>query len=524
MKKAQLDDKIQELAKSLLSYCTTRTSTQFDAEDLAHDILLELYNSAENLRDENAFYAFMWAIASNVYKQWCKKKNGRQEAALTEDLAQFEEPLTEENDDVYLLRRELTLLSKKYREAVVLYYIENLSCPEIAHKLSISESMVKYLLFKSRKFLKEGIAMNRNYGTQSYNPKQLTLLFWGNGDNHYQHLCDNKISQNILFACYNNKLTAEQISLEIGVALPYMEEQLSDLLENDFIKLDGKRYYTNIVLLTEDLITEVHAKTAKLQAHIVDVLQQAVDEQEQDVRKIGFVGSDMPLSSYRWQTSAYLLRKAFVEILQNRIKPTYPKDKYGIERFVWGQEKTAVKEDWLSRFGFAISSVNNPEGDSVQFMDFPINGERIHRYFFNRQSATNVFLDIAKGKVQSFSQNDKALAADMVRMGYVVNEEDLLTVNAPIFTEMQFGQLSQIFSFTAEKLADAAEVLLATVTKIIKNHIPVPLKPFAKDVAYLHLFQDVISAPISILYENNFLLPYARNDLLPTTYVVLKHK
>lgn len=129
--------------------------------------------------------------------------------------------LAEDDSALYLLRRELTLLSDKYRKAVVLYYIENKSCSEISNHLSISESMVKYLLFKSRQTLKEGMSMERNYGRQSYNPKGLSLLFWGNGANRYYHLCDSKISQNILFACYNDKLSAEQISMEIGVALPY---------------------------------------------------------------------------------------------------------------------------------------------------------------------------------------------------------------------------------------------------------------------------------------------------------------
>ena len=73
------------------------------------------------------------------------------------------------------------------------------SCSEISKHLSISESMVKYLLFKSRQILKEGMSMERNYGQQSYDPKGLSLMFWENGANHYNHLCDSKMSQTILF-------------------------------------------------------------------------------------------------------------------------------------------------------------------------------------------------------------------------------------------------------------------------------------------------------------------------------------
>ena len=220
MDKQELDAKVEEIAKALLSYCSARTSNHFEAEDLAQDIILEIYKSSSNIRNVDAVYGFMWAVAGNVYKQWCKNKVRSKECEMTDDLPDVAEPLAEDDSMLYLLRRELTLLSEKYRKAVVLYYTENKSCSEISGRLGVSESMVKYLLFKSRQILKEGMIMERNYGQQSYNPKGLSLLFWGNGANRYYHLCDSKISQNILFACYNDKLSAEQISLAIGVSLP----------------------------------------------------------------------------------------------------------------------------------------------------------------------------------------------------------------------------------------------------------------------------------------------------------------
>lgn len=74
MKKQELDTRITETAKALLSYCRVRTASSFEAEDLAQDIIVEIYKSVDNLRNEEAFYSFMWAVAGNVYKQWCKNK------------------------------------------------------------------------------------------------------------------------------------------------------------------------------------------------------------------------------------------------------------------------------------------------------------------------------------------------------------------------------------------------------------------------------------------------------------------
>ncbi len=523
MDRHELDNKISEAAKSLLSYCRVRTPTQFEAEDLAQDIILEIYKSADNIRNIDAFYGFMWAVAGNVYKQWCKNKAKNKECELTSDMEIYDkaELFIDETSELFLLRRELTLLAEKYRKVVILYYIENKSCSEISNHLSISESMVKYLLFKSRQILKEGMNMERNYGQQSYNPKGLSLLFWGNGANRYSHLCDSRISQNILFACYNDKLTAEQISLEIGVSLPYLEDKINELCEYELLKKDGNRYFTNIVIFTRDFSKEVNVKTAGLREKIADILTYSISNHETEVRNIGFAGADMNNNSFRWQTVSFIIYNAVIEIFQRKIKIVYPKDKFGTECFVWGAEN-GEQSSWESLFGFGISNAANEKGDYIQFMDFPINGEMVHHYFFNRQNVTNVFLDVANKITDKFSENDKALAADMVRKGYIISDKKEMFVNAPVFTKAQHQKMKDIFAETSFKIAEEAESLTETVTNILKEHTPLHLKKSAKDMAYLRLFEDAISAPVAILYDRKYLMPYNNDGILPTTYVILK--
>lgn len=165
MDKMTLNDKLSQAAKTIYSYCLVRTSTREEAQDLSQDILLEIIKSACNLRDDNAFYGFMWGVAGNVYKNWCKKRRRPVYAELDENLPDQGQPVEEqlmENDDIALLRRELSLLSEKYRRCAVLYYVEEYPVSKIARTLNITESMVKYLLFKARKKLKEGMNMVRS--------------------------------------------------------------------------------------------------------------------------------------------------------------------------------------------------------------------------------------------------------------------------------------------------------------------------------------------------------------------------
>jgi len=229
MNEIELHEKIAEVSKTIFSYCMAKTPTREEAEDLSQEILYELIKSAENIRDDKAFYAFMWGVAGNVYKQWYRKKLKNNTCELTEDIPTDNEFAEDDNSDIYLLRRELTLLSEKYRKATIMYYIDGRSCSEISSALAISESMVKYLLFKSRKILKEGMSMERNLGELSYNPKTLIPMYNGEGPNHFWNFMQSKIKQNIVSACYNDALTVQQISLETGIPLPYLDNEIKEL-------------------------------------------------------------------------------------------------------------------------------------------------------------------------------------------------------------------------------------------------------------------------------------------------------
>lgn len=349
MTRQELDEKIKETSKVIFSYCRSRTSNQYDAEDLAQDIVVEIYRSAANIRNDRAFYGFMWSVAGNVYRQWCRRKQLSREVGSTEEFsgedlgqdfgaaAAFETVLGEDTD-ILLLRRELALLSKKYRTAMILYYLENRPCSQIADMLSVSEGMVKYLLFKARKTVKDGMSMERNYGEQSYNPREFGFRFWGDV-NHYGNICDSRLVQNILFACSNDKLNAEQISLEIGVGLPYIENELKKLCEYDLLRMEGSKYYSNLMILTREFQREAGQKKACLKESVARKVKQAVLDREADIRGLGFAGADMDGNTFRWQTVCMLLWYAVIHKFQESISLDYPVDVFGSRCFRWGVEK-----------------------------------------------------------------------------------------------------------------------------------------------------------------------------------------
>ena len=504
MERKEIDLKICDMAKSVLSYCISRTSNRFDAEDLAQDIILEMYKSSANIRNEDAFYGFMWAVAGNVYKQWCRKKSKCEILFRSDECDSY---FFRVDEQLSLLRRELSLLSEKYRKAVVLYYIENKSCSQISDILSVSESMVKYLLFKSRQILKEGITMERTYGEQSYNPKELSILYWGNGKKTYNSTLEKRIAQNILFACCNDKLTAEEISLELGVALPYIEDILNELTDCEILRLEGRKYYTNIVIFSIDCAIEVVKKTARYREEIVDTLTSVIEN--------GKVSNNQA-----WLTVCCVLYKAIFENLQSKVKINIPENKFGENCIVWAVEKNS--ESMRNKgFEFGVSNTENENGDRVQFFDFPVNGEMVHHSFYTTQSITNVFVDIARGKTDFTNEFDKVVVAELVKKGYVLNNDEKLTVNVPVFTKSEFENFMKPLKETVDIVEENAMKIMNDAAKIIRNYIPVHLKSLAEQMAYFRIFEDAVSMTVGKLAENKVLFPYNGTGVLPTTYVLL---
>lgn len=179
-----------------------------------------MLKSVHRLENDEAFFGFMWRIADNTLKMRLRKKQ-YETVEYNEEFcgAYWTTPEDEfiKSEEIGLLRREPSLLSNQYREVTVRYYIYGKSCSEISSELGISNEMVKYYLFKTRKILKEGIGMTREFGVKSYNPQTFRADFWGGRSTPYFELFERRLPGNIVLSAYDKPVTITELSIELGV-------------------------------------------------------------------------------------------------------------------------------------------------------------------------------------------------------------------------------------------------------------------------------------------------------------------
>ncbi len=516
MNESQFNEKLTDAAKTIFSFCMAKTSNRDDAEDLSQDILYELIKSSESIRDDGAFYGFMWAVANNIYNHWYKRKLKNATCELDENMASKEDLFDmEDNSDIYLLRRELSLLSDKYRKATIMYYIDRKSCQQIANSLAISESMVKYLLFKSRKILKEGMNMERNLGELSYNPKTLHPMYHGQGPNRFYDFMQSKIRQNIVGACYNDSLTLQQISLETGIPLPYLDDEIKALEDKKIIIKEGKRYKSNIVIISTECADEIERAVIKYHNIIADKMKTFIEEKMADYKAIGFINNDFSENTLRWQLVAILFRK----ICGKNNETTYaPKTGWGENAFIW------CMENLPRNHMFNYCGVDSKQGDSIYFFDYLGLGNHKGDYhdFYGNERYINIFCDICRGEKKNFSEYDLDAIAEMIKKGYVIKENEAYRATVPVYTTEQYNQIADAADqFVCDSLSAIIKGMDDTTARILSSHTPKHLQDQVNGIASTDKFINAVCIPASILIDRQFLSP-ARHPLeMPTTYVVL---
>ena len=244
--------------EKLFYFCLKKTGGTDEAEELTQEISLNIFSALNKGSVPTNFSAWVWKIARNRYSMWATKKHIRNESVTGSDIEDYEiedkkTSILDEmihKEQLSLLRRELAFIKSDYRNILVAYYIENRPIREIAQSLSLSETTVKQRLHRARSILKEGMDMTREFGKRSYNPENITFAASGSQPSGLPwKAVQRSIPQNILLQASNNPSTVEELSIELGIALPYMEEEVELLYKATLLEKQGNRYITNFFIL-----------------------------------------------------------------------------------------------------------------------------------------------------------------------------------------------------------------------------------------------------------------------------------
>lgn len=462
MKQEMIIAFLEENMKTIYAYALGRVSCKEEAEDLAGEIMLAILKDGHRVEREEAFLGYVWSIAANTYKKYLRNKAKRDFVSLedteagTEDFAEDVLENLWQKEQYGKLYRELALLSAEYRECTVAYYFQGLSCKEVAEKLHISLEMVKYYLFKTRKLLKEGIGMDREFGEKSYNPGtfELVTIFDRKYNAEFVNLFKRKLSGSILVSAYYAPMTIRELSIEMGVATVYMEDEVALLEKYGLVKaLPGGKYQTNLAILTEEYTKEFYQNVkSECQSRLAEILQKVTDKME-NLKAVGFVGNHLPAKRLLWGLLYMLMHHGY---------EAFEAEKQTMGRFRLYGEATGIC------YGVDFEESAEAEYGSGYFAGFSGIDERYAAAFGD-------FGILPR-------ENHYTLQSEKVRGNIYEALEEPQKARFMILTEGQYGQLLKILHEEIHMMREVYEYLTTQGIELMKVHAPAHMAEVIPDI------------------------------------------
>lgn len=137
-------------SRTVRAVCVARTGHHRDLDDIVQETFLRAYRGLNRLQDGTRFGPYVLRIAKNL----CVDRLRRARRSVSLDEVELEPPPASSHDEkeerLVALRRQVGRLPEAMREALLLFYFEDLSYAQMADALGITEAAVNQRLSRAR--------------------------------------------------------------------------------------------------------------------------------------------------------------------------------------------------------------------------------------------------------------------------------------------------------------------------------------------------------------------------------------
>ena len=154
---AAFDDLIARWHGPLWAFVRRFTGNDDAAREILQDVWLRVIRGIVRLRDGSKLRAWLFGIARRTLMDRLRDQYARARAVDADvDIDEIPaEPAVDEIDDLDALEHALEQIPLLEREAVTLFYLQELSLNEIAEALNVPVGTVKSRLFRGRRLLRQ---------------------------------------------------------------------------------------------------------------------------------------------------------------------------------------------------------------------------------------------------------------------------------------------------------------------------------------------------------------------------------
>lgn len=518
-----LEDK--NFLQQLYRFSYYRCNTSFEAEDLCSDIVLAILLALEKQEHIQNFYAFAWTIAHRVYANYCQKRNLERQNFCNdhtifvsydhEDNEILEEMIKQKQLKQIFV--EISFLSKIYREVMIMYYIDELKIKDIAKKLNISETTVKQRLFSARNFIKKEVkTMNK----KNYVLKPIHLYSIGMGKprgNDPRIKMERTFSQNLIYLCKDKPKTAKELSEELSVPMPYVEEELEIQCRGEngeygmLRQLNDGKYTINTLLVDYDEYLQANNIFEKYLPELCKIINQTLSDKSKKILSFPFLSRQDNLNFIFWSL-IQKINNHFEDKVNELLKEKYFCDVKPVER-VFSTATIAYTNEQNPTFDVwgCDSAFSNAIGGYQSVFVSNIYGKYLDRHFYvgHNLSCDQKILMLLRSihgiTIDSLTEIEKEIVAQCIECGYLQKNDNLVEPKIVIIDKKDAADFNHLAMEFVKDMQPIIEKIAAELSVFLKKHIPAHLMNEYQNYTYLIATAQNYSKLIDACLQENIL-------------------
>lgn len=151
-------------APKLFRFIRLKVRSQVLAEDLSSESFLRIweYLQEQEREIEESFQALLYKTARNLIVDYYKKKSS-QEIFIDDDFREYlsQEPAKDtisSKEIAEQIHQALTCVKEEYQDVLILYYVDELSVPEISKIMGKSQGAIRVLIHRGLASLKKHLS------------------------------------------------------------------------------------------------------------------------------------------------------------------------------------------------------------------------------------------------------------------------------------------------------------------------------------------------------------------------------
>jgi len=482
---------IENYIERVYSFAKNHTYSIDEVEELSQEIYLQLCKCINTVRSDTSFEAWIWSVSRNTLCAYRRKKGKDRDNVFyygDSNVMDDIEDNTYEDERFNILRDKLVKLSAEYRNILIMYYFDNLSVRDIADKLDITESTIKWRLSEGRNKIRR--EWDNDMSDTMITPKKIRVNItgngvFGNGIPYPGEYLKDALAQNILWHTKKEGKTVEELSILTGVPAYYIEDRINDMIYREALVKVGNKYKTDFIIYDTELVNAMNAKGYELAEKIYKPVVNAIKSLDGDFWRNGII------------VTTEVKGFDFIERDQEYYNNKFSRIRYDGHNWLYhgyGSDDVLFNGIWWN----SISGGDRHEYATVAYkfrsgISHAVRGDMRHEYM-------DMLHDVKYNGEDSVSKNS---AAKLLELGYLKRENDKILLNAPYYSREEYKAIveagSEALSGIREQYVECMRERNDYYTKLIGQELRNNIFEFS--------VRDFYSICVDLAIENGLIDP-----------------